>query len=68
MNISGTSVPVVTTGDSAEALSASMSKKQQLVEGKIALDLIQSAAAPAQAQPVASSPTANLGNHIDVYV
>lgn len=50
----------------AELLSASMSKNQQKQEGKMALALIEAAASTSSAQSNLPSPTATMGNHINI--
>lgn len=52
----------------AELLSASMSKSQQQQEGKMALALIEAAASSSPAQSNLPSPTATMGNHINIKV
>ena len=55
-----------TPGQGEQLYSAALSKKQQLAEGKMALSLIDAAAAPAPTSAPPSTPTANLGNHINI--
>lgn len=50
-----------------EVLSASLAKKQQLQDGRAALELLQSASLPA-AELQAPTPVGNLGQNIDVHV
>lgn len=50
----------------AELLTASLSKKQQNQEGEMALALIQSVATSSSAQSTVQSPTATMGNHINI--
>ncbi|MFY8284653.1 hypothetical protein AAEU31_14195 [Pseudoalteromonas sp. SSMSWG5] len=70
MNISGSNLPVMSSGgESAEVYSASLAKKQQKAEGAAALALIEGAAtSSAAAQTPAKSVTATLGNNVNVYV
>jgi len=46
---------------------ASLSKKQQEAQGKMALDLLQGAVQSAPAQPQSSS-SGSLGSNIDIHV
>lgn len=50
-----------------EAMVASLSKKQQEVQGKMALDLLQGAVQSAPAQPQRST-EGTLGSNIDIHV
>lgn len=50
----------------AQLLSASLSKNLQKQEGKMALALIDAAASTSQAQSTVQSPTATMGNHINI--
>lgn len=50
-----------------EAMVASLSKKQQEAQGKMALDLLQGAVQSAPAQPQSSS-SGSLGSNIDIHV
>ncbi len=50
-----------------EVLSASLAKKQQVADGRAALELLQSAAMPV-AQLQSPSPVGNLGQNIDIRV
>ncbi|WP_100914180.1 hypothetical protein [Pseudoalteromonas spongiae] len=68
MNISGASLPTMNSSESAEVLSASLAKRQQQVDGKAAIALIEAATQTMQSLPSPSKPTASLGNNIDVYV
>ena len=69
MNISGGSLPVMSdAGEGGKVVSAALAKKQQQVEGKAALALIDAASTNSAAQRQAQSTTATLGNNINVYV
>lgn len=68
MQISSPVQNVTANADSSEVISAKLVKNQVIAQGQQALALIDSAAMPAQTQSRASSPTATLGNNIDVYV
>ena len=69
MNISGSSLPVMSgASESGEVYSASLAKKQQQADGAAALALIEGAAQSSSAQTLAKSVTATLGNNINVYV
>lgn len=56
-------VTATNSGSGQQLLTAALSKSLQEANGKMALQLIESTGA---AQPVASAPTANLGNHINI--
>ncbi len=69
MNITGSNLPVMSgAGESGEVYSAALAKKQQKADGQAAIALIESAGQVTAAQTPASSPTATLGNNIDIYV
>ncbi|TLX46809.1 hypothetical protein C1E24_11125 [Pseudoalteromonas phenolica] len=70
MNISGGSLPVMSdAGEGGQVVSAALAKKQQQVEGKAALALIDAASTGSAAQsPAQSTTTATLGNHVNIYV
>lgn len=50
----------------AELFDAALSKKQQNQEAEMALVLIESAVASSPAQSTVQSPTASIGNHINI--
>ena len=68
MQISSPVQNVTANADSAEVISAKLVKNQVIAQGQQALALIDSAAMPTPTQSRASSPTATLGNNIDIYV
>ena len=69
MNISGSNLPVISGGDfAAQVHSASLSKNRQLVEGKIALNLIEAVGASTPVPSPATSSSMVLGSNIDIYV
>ncbi|GAA61243.1 hypothetical protein P20652_3120 [Pseudoalteromonas sp. BSi20652] len=69
MNISGTSLPVMSgVSESGEVYSAALAKKQQKADGAAALALIEGAAQSSSAQTPAKSVTASLGNNVNIYV
>lgn len=68
MQISSPVQNVTASADSAEVISAKLVKNQVIAQGQQALALIDSAAMPTPTQSRASSPTATLGNNIDIYV
>lgn len=50
----------------AELLSASLSKSQQKQDGKMALALIEAAVSASPSHSTVQSPTATMGNHINI--
>jgi len=60
------SVSASSNTQGAEILTASLSKKQQNQEGEMALALIQSVANSSPAQSTIQSPTASMGNYINI--
>ncbi|NRA70688.1 MAG: hypothetical protein HRU24_06670 [Gammaproteobacteria bacterium] len=60
------SVSATNSGSGQQILTAALSKSLQEAEGKMALQLLEAAAATTQVMATPASSSANLGSHINI--